>query len=111
MRPLLHVLAQEADELRLRANAGVELWVGSGDIGSQLDQVPGSLVRGQRLPHLARCFALARIQQLRRQATDRLQDIDGWIVTGRRELPGKNNMTVENGADGIADRFLKVVAL
>src|SRR5205809_6973993 len=40
-----------------------------------------------------------------------MEDVDGWIVSGGAQRPRKDNVAIQHGAYGVADRFVEVVAL
>src|ERR1035441_7076094 len=49
-------------------------------------------------------------RQLRLQAADRIEHLDRWIVARCAKLPGKNDVAVQNRANGIADGFVEIVS-
>ena len=59
---------------------------------------------------LARGLLLRRARRCAEQPADRVQDIDGRIVALARQLPRKDEVAVENGADGVADGLVEIVA-
>src|ERR1035441_8461181 len=104
------VLAQEVEQLGAQTDAGVELRIGARHVGAELDQILGIVVGGEGGANFARGLLLRRRGDGVGQTADGVQDIDGRIVALRAELAGKDEVAVEDGADGIADGLVEIVA-
>ena len=111
MGKLRGVLAKEIDDLGSGLDAGVEARVGSRHVSTELNQVFGLAIGRQRLSDFAHVFLLLLCGDLRLKAADRIEHLNCGIVAGSAELPGKDYVAVENGAHGVANGFVKIVAL
>ena len=92
-------------------DAGVKVWVGAGDASTQLDEVFRLAVSGERFTYLSHMFHLAARGELRLQAADGIEHLNRGIVAGRPKLAREDDMSVEDGAERVADRLIKIVSL
>ena len=75
-----------------------------------MDQVFGLMVGGQNLAQFGGGFTLFRRGDFAGQTADRIQDVNGRVMSHGAELAGQNNVAVQDGTRGVADGFVKVVA-
>src|ERR1035437_8131523 len=88
----------------------VELRIGARDVGAELDQVLGIAVGGERAANFARGLLLRGGGDSVGETAYGVKDIDGRVVALGAELAGKEEVAVEDAADGIAHGLVEIVA-
>ena len=76
-----------------------------------MDQIFGVAIGSQGPPDLGCRQFLARRGDGRGEPADGMQNIDGRVVTLGAELPGEDEVAVEDAAYRVADRLVEIVAL
>ena len=98
---LAHVLAQIGSNCRHHLNGLIQLWVTAGLVGSNLNQVTASLVRGIALFERMNCLDVTGFTQLRQEATDRAFGVDGRVLPLLGQSPRQHDVAIEDGPNEI----------
>ncbi len=80
------------------------------DMRTQLNQVGRLLISGQGFADTAVGRQLFLRNHFVRKPADGIQNVDRGIVSGRSQVSRENEMSVQNAAGRVANRFVKVVA-
>src|ERR1700689_1129214 len=107
----VRVLFEEIQDFGTGAYAGIQFRIASGRVSAQLDKVLRIVVKSQRLPNFLNGRNLLRRGHARSQAAQGMPDIEGWIMAGRSQLARQNKVTVQDAANRIANRLVKIVSL
>ena len=84
--------------------------VGSAFVRPDVDKVFGFLECPHQVTNFECSISHFGIHQVRHQAADAAQNIDAWIVAARSQLAIEDDVSVENGTDGVGDRIVHVIA-
>ena len=109
-RRLVDPLLQKLVQVRLHGNRPIDRRARALPIGADRNQVFMLAIHGQQFANRAGRVAMLGSGDVHHQAADAFQHVDGRIVTARGQLPRQPDVTVEQPAHTVADRFLRIVA-
>src|SRR5690606_6398108 len=105
-----HVLAQELHDLRPARQGLVHHRVVAALVGADGDQVAVGVVGGDQALERADALAPGLVGDVLDHAADRGFDVDGRVQAGVGDPARQQDVAVEDGAGGVGDRVLRVVA-
>ena len=109
-RSIRRALAEKTRDFVSGTDYRIQFRIGSGYVGSQINQVFGLAVERQRIANLAGVIGLLRSGETRLEPAYGIEHLDCRIVSGGPEIAGQRDMPIEDRAHGIADGFVEIVA-
>ena len=110
IQPLMHILLQELLQAWPQLDGGIHPCVGALGVRTKTDEVTVLLVGRQDPAELLRHLRMGFRHDLVHGTADGGAHVDGRILTALGDPARQHDVTIKNGARGIRDRVLLVIA-